>query len=60
MYEKLRSKEMPKAKAIWAILYENGKGVPQDYAEALKWYHKAAEQGNAYSQNNVGRMYQDR
>ena len=24
-----------------------GKGVPQDYAEAVKWYRLAADQGNA-------------
>ena len=27
------------------IMYDEGQGVPQDYAEALKWYRKAAEQG---------------
>ncbi len=24
---------------------QKGEGVPQDYAEAVKWYRKAAEQG---------------
>ncbi len=28
-------------------LYMNGKGVPQDYGEAARWYRKAAEQGHA-------------
>ena len=27
------------------IMYDNGEGVPQDYAEAVKWYRLAAEQG---------------
>ena len=27
-----------------------GKGVPEDYAEAVKWYRKAAEQGHATAQ----------
>jgi TPR repeat protein len=27
-------------------MYVNGHGVPQDYAEAVKWYRKAAEQGD--------------
>lgn len=27
-------------------MYELGKGVEQDYKEALTWYLKAAEQGN--------------
>lgn len=28
--------------------YELGDGVPQDYAEAARWYHKAAEKGSQY------------
>ena len=27
-------------------MFYNGKGVEQDYTEAVKWYRKAAEQGN--------------
>jgi hypothetical protein len=40
-------------------LYQNGWGVPQDYAEAARWYHKAADQGNADAQNNLGWLYQN-
>jgi uncharacterized protein len=29
----------------------------QDYAEAVKWYRLAAEQGNANAQYNLGVMY---
>ena len=31
-------------------MYKDGKGVQQDYAEAVKWYRKAAEQGKANAQ----------
>jgi TPR repeat protein len=31
--------------------------VPQDYGQAVAWYRRAAEQGNALAQNNLGRMY---
>jgi hypothetical protein len=31
--------------------------VPQDYAAAASWYRKAAEQGNADAQFNLGSMY---
>ena len=41
------------------VMYEVGKGVPQDYAEAVKWYRLAAEQGNALAQNSMGVMYVD-
>jgi TPR repeat protein len=32
-------------------------GVPKDYAEAVKWYRLAAEQGNVFAQYELGRMY---
>jgi hypothetical protein len=31
--------------------------VAQDYAEAARWYRKAAEQGNAVAQGSLGFMY---
>jgi uncharacterized protein len=34
-----------------------GKGVFQDFAEAMKWYRKAADQGEAKAQYNLGDMY---
>ena len=34
-----------------------GQGVSQDYSEALKWYRKAAEQGDARALFNLGLMY---
>ncbi len=39
------------------LLYDNGSGVPQDYAKAVKWYRKAAEQGYAKAQFMIGFMY---
>ena len=38
-------------------MYSTGKGVPENYAAAIKWYSKAAEQGYAEAQNNLGLMY---
>ena len=38
-------------------MYFDGKGVPQDYAEAVKWYRKAAEQGAWAAQFQLGAMY---
>jgi TPR repeat protein len=31
--------------------------VPQNFAEAMKWYRLAATQGYANAQNNLGQMY---
>ncbi len=39
------------------VMYANGQGVPQDYAQAFVWYRKAAEQGDAGAQTIVGLMY---
>ena len=38
-------------------MYGEGKGVRQDYTKAREWYQKAADQGDAYAQNNIGAMY---
>jgi len=39
------------------VMYGTGQGVPQNYAEARKWYRMAADQGDADAQNNLGIMY---
>ena len=38
-------------------MYNFGWGLPQNDAEAMKWYHKAAEQGFADAQFRLGAMY---
>jgi len=38
-------------------MYANGRGIPQNDAEAVKWYRKAAEQGDASAQYNLGYKY---
>jgi TPR repeat protein len=40
-------------------MYANGQGVNPDYNEAIKWYRKAAEQGNAPAQFNLGVNYEN-
>jgi uncharacterized protein len=37
--------------------YENGFGVPQDYAAAADLYRRAAEQGDAFAQSRLGISY---
>jgi len=38
-------------------LYDNGNGVPEDPATAVKWYHLAALQGNRQAQYYLGLMH---
>lgn len=41
------------------LCYYYGRGVTQNYYEAVKWYRKAAEQGYAFAQNNLGICYEN-
>ncbi len=46
-----------KAEIRLGNMYYDGQGVPQDYAEALRWYRKAADQGDARAQFDIGSIY---
>jgi uncharacterized protein len=47
------------AVAQWQLgrMHYYGLGVPLEWAEALRWYRKAAEQGHAAAQYDLGNMY---
>jgi clan AA aspartic protease (TIGR02281 family) len=36
-----------------------GRGVPQDYAQSIQWYRRAAAQGNSSAQYALGVLYED-
>jgi hypothetical protein len=38
-------------------MYANGLGVPKDDTEAVKWFRKAADEGDAQAQTELGSMY---
>jgi uncharacterized protein len=42
---------------LLASVYFSGRGAPQNYAEASKWYLRAANQGNSGAQFFLGVMY---
>ena len=46
-----------KAQFSMGAAYQTGSGVPQDYVEAVKWFRKAAEQGDAERQSDPGDVY---
>lgn len=48
-----------KAQFNLGLLYDHGRGVPQDSAEAAKWYRKAAYQRHAEAQFILGVMHVD-
>src|SRR5437764_13404599 len=58
--EKLRARaEQGDADAQYKLgmAYDNGEGVPRDFVEAMRWWHKAADQGYVMSQFILGFVY---
>lgn len=49
----------PIAQLRLGVVHEKGLGVPQNFAEAARWYILAAEQGIAEAQFNLALMYRD-
>ena len=48
---------MSKAQTNLGRMYYDGNGVEQDYAQALLWLTRAAEQGAAIAKSNMAVMY---
>jgi TPR repeat protein len=40
-------------------MYQNGLGVPTDFAKAMSWFVEAAAHGNSNAANQLGWMYQN-
>ncbi len=53
----LAEQGVARAQVNLGFMYADGKGVPQDDAEAVRWYRRAAEQGDARAQVSLGYMY---
>ncbi|GBC03980.1 hypothetical protein RclHR1_05430010 [Rhizophagus clarus] len=49
--------EFPEAKVRYGDCLYNGKGVEQNFSEALKYFEKAAEEGFKVAMYNAGNMY---
>jgi len=47
----------PVAMRRTGAFFELGRGVPQDYAEAMRWYRRAEAAGDATALVNIGRLY---
>ncbi len=56
---KLAMRGKPQAQYNLGLLYEQGQGVPQDYAQAIKWYRKAAKQGETSAQVRLGVLHEE-
>jgi TPR repeat protein len=45
------------AQAFLGMMYADGKGTPQNYAEAARWWNKAAEAGHLLAAGNLSLLY---
>ena len=56
-FESAADKGNSSAMSYLGKMYEDGKGVSQDYRKAMQWYIKAANMGDPIAMNNIGLMY---
>jgi len=56
MCRKEAEQGVPLAQYTLGLLYLEGKGVPQDKAEAIKWFRKAAKQGHAEAKEELKKL----
>ena len=49
----------PKSRKVYDLdeMYRSGKGLDQNYEEAVKWWRKAADQGNTKALCKLGTAY---
>ena len=57
IYKSATEDRNPASMGRLGALYQQGLGVQQSYAEAIKWYMRAAEAGDADAMNNLGSLY---
>jgi len=53
----LAERGQPSAQTYLGLMFETGRGVPQNYTEAAMWYRRAAEQGDSLAQYSLGLLY---
>jgi TPR repeat protein len=57
-YQEAVERGNPYAQNNIGRLYNLGRGVAQDYREAMRWFRRAADQGNAPARDNIGWLYE--
>ena len=55
----LAKKDNAEAQFQLGLMAHLGRGIPQNFLEAQKWYERAAKAGEVQSQNNLGVIYRD-
>jgi TPR repeat protein len=55
----LANQDNAEAQFQLGLMAHLGRGIPQNFLEARKWYERAAKAGEVQSQNNLGVIYRD-
>ena len=55
-YRKAAEQGLANAQFNLGVMYHKGRGVPQSYEEAAKWFRKAAEQGDTKAIQALGKV----
>lgn len=58
MYRRTADSGSAEAQLNFGFLFESGQGVPQDNAQAVRWYSEAADHGLVVAQWNLGLAYE--
>lgn len=56
-FRKAAEQDHLRAGLVLGTLYEKGRGVVQDYREAIAWYRSAAQRGDPVAMARLGHMY---
>ncbi len=56
-YQKAAVMGSAKAQNALAVMYTEGRGVPQSFGEAIKWFQKAAKQNFSEAEYNLARIH---
>ena len=59
LYRQLADQGVAVAQNNLGFMYENGNGVPMDFAEAASWYGRSAAQGDNHAQWRLCQMYSE-
>jgi len=46
-----------RAEALIGVLHQEGKGVPKNHGDAMKWYHKGASHNDSFAMSRIGWLY---
>ncbi|MGG4603986.1 tetratricopeptide repeat protein [Paenalcaligenes sp. Me131] len=56
-FEKAAEQGLAQAQFSLGVMYDQGRGVPQNDVKAFEWYEKSAQQGDVDAQLSLGVMY---